>query len=112
MPNAPVVRRWRVLEGGLWLPAYATVGGELPPGAHTAARAEVDVTTAGKFRIRLASPDGLKLKIDDKPVEAAVEVTVELERGTHLIELGLEGRTRRSAARSRKRRARPAASGS
>ncbi|HEX7897482.1 MAG TPA: PVC-type heme-binding CxxCH protein [Planctomycetota bacterium] len=93
VPNAPVVRRWRVLEGGLWLPAYATVGGELPAGAHTAARADVDVTTAGKFRIKLGNPDNLTLRIDGKPVEAAVEVNVELERGAHVIELGVEGRT-------------------
>jgi putative heme-binding domain-containing protein len=93
VPNAPVVRRWRVLEDGLWLAAYSTVGGELPVGKHTAARAEVDVTTAGKFRLKLGNPDNLKLQIDGKPVDAAVEVNVELERGTHLIELGLEGRT-------------------
>jgi putative heme-binding domain-containing protein len=90
--NAPLVRRWRALEGGVWVPAYSTVGGELPAGAHTAARAEIDVTTAGKFRIKLASPEGLALKIDGKPVEAAHTVDVELERGTRLIEIGLEGR--------------------
>ncbi len=91
--NAPVVRRWRVLEGKAWVPAWSTVGGELPAGAHQAARAEVDVTTAGKFRLRFGDAAGLKLSIDGKPVEAAVEVNVDLERGAHLIEIGLAGRT-------------------
>jgi putative heme-binding domain-containing protein len=91
--NAPLVRRWRVKEGEAWVPAYSTVGGELPAGAWTAARAEVEVSTAGAFVLRISAREKVKLAIDGKPVEAAPETRVNLERGTRVIELGLDGGT-------------------
>jgi len=80
--NAPVVRRWRLPE-----PAYSLVSGDLPlaEGSGVRARAEVEVTTSGKFRLRLSSAN-VELLVDDKPVSlAGKEIDVELERGPHSI---------------------------
>jgi putative heme-binding domain-containing protein len=83
---APAVRRWRVKQGELWLPAYSGVSGTLPADAWAgAARAEVEVVTAGKFRLRLDSAEGRSLEIDGKPVPAAAEVDVDWDRGVHAV---------------------------
>jgi putative heme-binding domain-containing protein len=80
--NAPVVRRWRLPE-----PAYSLVSGDLPlaEGSGVKAAADVDVTTAGKFRLKLNTQNA-ELLVDGKPVPLpAREVEVELERGPHAI---------------------------
>ncbi len=80
--NAPVVRRWRLPE-----PAYSLVSGDLPlaEGSGVKASADVDVTTAGKFRLRLNTANA-ELLVDGKAVSLpAKEAEVELERGPHTI---------------------------
>jgi putative heme-binding domain-containing protein len=83
--TAPVLRRWRVLEEGVWIPAYSRVSGILPPGKATSVRGDIDVTTAGRIRIRVNSPRGLALKVDDTAVDLAGEVELELGQGLHAL---------------------------
>ncbi len=89
---APVVRRWRALEGEAWVPAYSQVSGVLPVEKPTQLRAEVEVTTPGRFRLRLNSAKGLELTVDGKPVDAKDEVELELARGLHVLGFKAEPR--------------------
>jgi putative heme-binding domain-containing protein len=86
---APVVRRWRVKSSGdLWLPAYSTVSGGLPASAWSgAARAEVEVVTAGKFRLRLDASARLSVEADGKALGEGAEFEVEWDRGPHAVTL-------------------------
>jgi putative heme-binding domain-containing protein len=79
--SAPVVRRWRLPE-----PAYSLVSGDLPlEAAGVKARAEVEVTTPGKFRLRLNSPN-VEVLVGDKPLTlSGKDAEVELERGLHTV---------------------------
>jgi putative heme-binding domain-containing protein len=90
---SPVIRRWRVLEGQTWAPAYSLVSGALPVEGQKAVRGEIDVTTAGKVRLRLNSAKGLSLEIDGAPLEAAETVELELKEGRHALTFTLNGRT-------------------
>ncbi len=82
---APVIRRWRVPEGGAWVPAYSLVTGLLPLGKTASVRGEIDVTTAGKIRVRVNSAKGLALKVDEAAVELKGEVDLELAAGIHAL---------------------------
>ena len=86
---APVVRRWRVKQGGAWAPAYATVAGDLPADGWSEARGEIEVTTAGRFRLKLDAKD-LAVTVDGKPLDGT---EVELDRGVRAIGLVSKGRT-------------------
>ncbi len=111
MDTAQVARRWRVLqfvpdaeptsdlplsiaqESSNWIPAYATVAGELPPSAFIAdkgkkiswARTDLEVSVAGAVRLSVNDAKGLNLWIDGKQVEAKAELTPELSAGTHMV---------------------------
>jgi putative heme-binding domain-containing protein len=79
--SAPVIRRWRAADGS---PVYAKVSGELPAEV-AAARGEVNVVTPGVIRFRVTPSAGLKLWIDEKPVEARDVIDVELALGIHSL---------------------------
>ncbi len=91
--TAPVVRRWRVQEGSTWVPAYSLVSGVLPLEGVAAARAEVEVTTAGKFRFRINSIQGLAIEVDGKEVEAKEELEADWAVGVHTVAFRISGRS-------------------
>ena len=96
-------RRWRVLENpppdGLplsdprWTPAYSEVSGALPvaelpvtaPASIAYAACELSVTTPGRATLRLNSPDGLTVEIDDVRLEPGREMPVHLTSGSHRV---------------------------
>jgi hypothetical protein len=94
--HAPVVRRWRVREGGssAWTPAYGRVSGDLPLEGITAARAEVEVTAPGRFRVRLNSARGLALAADGRPVEPREEFELDLGAGPHALTFSVDAAAR------------------
>ena len=91
-----------------WIPAYAHVAGRLVDtdvptlptllGAPAIglARTQVEVTTPGKVRFKLADPDGLRVWVDAARVDAKASFDVELAPGTHTVTLLTfkNGRTR------------------
>jgi putative heme-binding domain-containing protein len=87
---SPVIRRWRALENGVWVPAYSLVSGVLPAGKATTVRGEIDVTTPGKIRIRVNSPRGLALRADEAPLELKGEVEVDLPAGIHALTFDID----------------------
>jgi putative heme-binding domain-containing protein len=92
--NAPVVRRWRVLEGTAWAPAYTTVSGVLPLEGVTSARADVEVTTAGKFRLRVNSAKGLSLKVGEAAVDLKEETLLDLPVGLQSLTFKVDAAAR------------------
>jgi len=118
--KARVVRRWRVLEPTAeaarilgssspspsafqdakltWEPAYSQVSGVLPLEAVPAvkpnnlgfARAQIDVSTAGKVRLAFNSANGLSVWLDDTPVTAQGELTLDLSAGVHTVTLAVD----------------------
>ena len=94
---APVVRRWRVREGAspAWVPAYSRVSGDLPLEGVSAARAEIEVTTPGTFRVRLNSAAGLSPAVDDRPLAPREEFELELGAGPHALTFGVDGAARK-----------------
>lgn len=90
--NAPAVRRWRVREGTspAWVPAYSRISGDLPLEGLSAARAELEVTTPGRFRVRLNSARGLALAVDERPVEPREEFELELGAGPHALTFSVD----------------------
>jgi len=113
VPDAPVVRRWRVLDpvlamlatdpstfpgGGRlsWAPAYTLVSGTLPLEALPVgsgqpvgfAQANIDVTTAGKVRLAFNSVKGLGLWVDGQAVDLKEpEAILDLPRGMRTLTL-------------------------
>ena len=117
-PQSRPIRRWEVLEpptGGprvaadldalatrpdlAWGPAYAKVSGDLPADAIAEvaprasiglARGEVEVSTPGKVRLRLAPAAGLVgFWVDGRRVEPRAEVDVDLAAGLHTLTFAL-----------------------
>jgi putative heme-binding domain-containing protein len=93
----------------IWNPTYSVVSGDLPleslpalqqfspdAPALSVARCELKVTTGGPLRLRLNSPDGLRLWVDDKLTPIAAETTLNLPPGLHLLtfEVNRHDRTR------------------
>ena len=95
--NAPVVRRWRVREGKTWVPAYTTVSGELPLEGVAEARAEVEITTPGRFHLRLNRATGLTLSVGGRAVELKEPIEVDLGRGPHWLEFKVDAAARGGA---------------
>ncbi len=104
--KARLVRRWQTLEG----PAYSTVSGVLPvaelPRTETGkdrsealVRFQLDVTTAGPVLLKLGSPKGLSLWVDQKAVPIQETVTLDLPVGLHTILLGLDLSVKREVLR-------------
>lgn len=114
-----LVRRWRVLDAAAaeraagdasllaspegsrslpWRPAYSMVSGVLPADALAAegqavafARAEIDVTAAGRIGLHFGDTKGLSLWVNDKPVELTDDgAEIELPRGMHRLTLKVD----------------------
>jgi putative heme-binding domain-containing protein len=109
--TAQFVRRWRVLQfvpaidppaelplslaldNSNWQPAYAQVSGELPPASFTSdhgkpiswARADLDVSSAGKVRVLLNDAKGLNLWVNGKQAEASKDMTLDLPAGVTML---------------------------
>ncbi len=85
----------------VWSPAYSTVAGDLPLDAvpifklGTGAEKQVilasfvccqlDATTAGKVKLLLNSPKGVKAWLDGEPVEARNDMVLDLGVGSHTV---------------------------
>jgi putative heme-binding domain-containing protein len=89
--SAPLIRRWRVLEPAP-AAAYSLVSGALPLDGIGAVRGDFEVTTAGKFRVRLNGAQGLAVEADGKPVEAAGELEFDWGVGIHALTFRISGR--------------------
>ncbi len=108
IPEAPLVRRWRVLDpvpGALaadpgkfpagdrltWAPAYSLVSGTLPADALPAepvafVQANIDVTAAGKVRLALNSAKGISLWMDGQAVDLTQpEAILDVPRGVRTL---------------------------
>ena len=80
-----------------WTPAYSLVSGVLPidsiipngkpPGY---ARGEIDVSAPGKIRLVINDPKGVTLWVDDKPINMAQEIPLDLPRGVHTLTFRLD----------------------
>ena len=86
-----------------WTPAYSKVSGELPADALATipyrvsaariglARAEVEVTTPGKVRLRLAPAPAIAAAwLDARRFEPATEVNLDLAAGLHTLTFALD----------------------
>jgi putative heme-binding domain-containing protein len=98
-----------------WSPAYALVDGTLPLDAIPAialvdpdtketrttgvVRFQLDVSTAGKLRLLLNSPEGVQLWADTSRIEAKPEILLDLRAGVHTITLALDLGRRHDAIR-------------
>ncbi len=125
--GAPIVRRWQVLDpvpadlamgdskglvGALahngrltWRPAYSFVNGSLPLDALAVsklkpvsiARCQLEVTTPGPMNLKVNSPAGLTLWLDETALEAKETVPLKLERGVHTLTVQVEQAVRAGA---------------
>jgi putative heme-binding domain-containing protein len=99
-------------ERGLqWNSVYSTVSGILPLAdvpsfalgkdkhAVSLVRCHVDVTTAGPFLVRLNSPKGLKLWIDQTPAPVKETLELNLPIGTHTLTFVIDRDERREGLR-------------
>ncbi|HVX63199.1 MAG TPA: PVC-type heme-binding CxxCH protein [Pirellulales bacterium] len=110
--NARVVRRWQTValpparapdDAAPWQPVYSQVSGVLPLTALAAGGAnrqtyvccQFDVTTAGPALLHLNSTQGLSAWLDDRAIELADELRLDLSIGRHSLILGVD-RTSRS----------------
>jgi putative heme-binding domain-containing protein len=94
-----------------WSPAYSTVAGTLPTEALPAfrttdgapriavVRGQVDVTTAGKVRLRLNSPEGLEVWVDDARAEPRERIDLDLGSGLHTLTFAIDLDRRREGLR-------------
>lgn len=83
----------------VWKPAYSLVSGELPTGALptiktqgnqpdiAAVQFELVVSTPGEVVLGFDTPTGLTMWIDGQPVAAEERVSLELDRGRHVVTL-------------------------
>lgn len=102
--RTPLLRSWRIRQWSPgqppppeapWKPAYSRVDGSLPldPGAGTRvlARSQLEVTTAGRLKLRLNGQQGIRILgpgEGSRPVTGDVEL--ELETGVHTVELEID----------------------
>jgi putative heme-binding domain-containing protein len=102
-PNLDLFRRNRVSTAAepeaqfAWSPVYTRVTGDLPLGEQpkfsvwsntaeqTVLRFQLDVTTAGKVKLKLNSTAGLSLYVDGAPVEANDETVLDLKTGVQTV---------------------------
>ncbi|HEY2785051.1 MAG TPA: PVC-type heme-binding CxxCH protein [Fimbriiglobus sp.] len=83
----------------LWLPAYSTAGGNLPladlpkftvwnnTAAQSVVRCQLDVTTAGKVRLKFNDATGLAVYLGSAPVEAKSEIDLNVPTGMQTVTL-------------------------
>ncbi len=89
-------------DAGKWTPAYGKVAGELPldeliVGGGLSVlylQGEVDVTEGGAIGVRVDSLEAANLWVDDEPIQADREFTVDLSRGLHKITLRIDAAKR------------------
>ncbi len=86
-------------ESFLWLPAYSTTAGDLPladlpkitvwnnTAAQSVVRCQLDVTTAGKVRLKLNEVAGLAVYLGPTPVEAKTSIDLDLPVGVQTVTL-------------------------
>ncbi|HYG74423.1 MAG TPA: HEAT repeat domain-containing protein [Planctomycetota bacterium] len=116
---APIVRRWRLLspvpddiaslsvdavarlaQGDklAWVPAYSLVSGEFPVSelvrakakAVAFARFEFEMTTPGKMRLKVNSPKGLALALNDAAINMSGDMALDVPRGIHAVTVRVE----------------------
>jgi putative heme-binding domain-containing protein len=97
--------------GLTWSPAYSTVAGLVPladmpslkngnEGSDVAlVRCDLDVSTAGRFLLRLNAAEGLRLWADGRSVEVKEKVELNLPAGTHTLTFAVDRGARRSDLR-------------
>jgi putative heme-binding domain-containing protein len=102
VPDGPSLR---------WTPAYSRVSGELPLDAlprirlgsggpvFGVARASVEVSTPGRFRLELGAAEGLDVWIDEAHIEPRESIAVDLARGAHTITIAARLDTRSGGLR-------------
>ena len=86
-----------------WSPVYSKVSGELPldelvreTGQEVVyVQAELEVKAAGPITLRLNSPAGLHLWLDENPVPVGRQVTLDLEPGRHRLTFRIDTRARK-----------------
>jgi hypothetical protein len=107
--ESPVIRKWKVAPGSdkppasdiSWVTAYSMVDGLLPdedlgPGEIVYAQGAVDVQIAGPVKLLLNSTKGLKLWIDERPVNDFT-APIDLAAGRHTLTFAIQ-RDQRSAS--------------
>jgi hypothetical protein len=107
--ESPVIRKWKVAPGSdkppasdiSWVTAYSMVDGVLPdedlgPDEIIYAQGAVDVQVAGSVKLQLNSSKGLKLWIDEHPVND-LSAPLELTAGRHTFTFVIQ-RDQRSAS--------------
>jgi putative heme-binding domain-containing protein len=94
-----------------WSPAYSTVAGTLPlahlPVFHFGevkrpvafARCRLDASTAGRVKLRLNSAEGLKVWVNQVPVEGRDEILLDLTTGGHSLTFAIDLSKRRELLR-------------
>ncbi|MBL63428.1 MAG: dehydrogenase, partial [Opitutae bacterium] len=101
--ESPVIRKWKIAPGSAdkppasdapWLTVYSKVEGVLPdaelgPGEIIYAQGAVDVQVAGPVKLLLNSPKGLKLWIDDRPVNN-LAAPLDLTAGKHVLTFAIQ----------------------
>jgi len=114
---APIVRRWRLLNPVLdslaslspievaaqsatfsWEPAYSLVSGELSIAELVRAKAkpvafvrfEFEMTTPGKMRLKLNSPKGLSLALNETAIDLKGDLTFDIARGVQAITIRID----------------------
>jgi putative heme-binding domain-containing protein len=125
----PVVRTWQILEptaeakamlkrGGVaavsgeevlpWSSVYGTVNGVLPLDELSAlndesktavVRFKIDVTTAGRVKLKLKGVTGLSLLVDGTAVEVKDETILDLTQGQRVLTLGVDLNIRKEPLR-------------
>ena len=94
-----------------WVPAYSTVSGDLPADAlptfrvgdgplTAVARFQLDVTTAGKVKLRFRDPAGLSVWVNGTPIEPAAAVVVNLPAGVQTVTVAVEAGKRTAPLRA------------
>ncbi|MDB6070198.1 MAG: rane-bound dehydrogenase domain protein [Verrucomicrobiales bacterium] len=108
--NRDGIRALTVEQAGLaWVPAYSEVGGSLPvsdipevklfQASGRVAQGEVEVTTPGAMLLKFAEPAGMKVWVDDKEIQVAAEVPMDLPVGKHRITVLLDPAARQAPLR-------------
>jgi putative heme-binding domain-containing protein len=99
--RARLVRRWQVMETpSSWGPAYSQVNGmlpldavprlDLPKGALGYARCQLEVSAGGAVKLVLNSATGLSMRLDDKLVKGAEQLTLDLKPGLHNLTFAID----------------------
>jgi putative heme-binding domain-containing protein len=116
-PNLEMFRRNRVSTAAepdaafTWSSVYTRVGGELPlselpkfsvwsgTAEQTVLRFQLDVTTAGKVKLKVNAVDGLSLYVGAAPVEAKAEMVLDMKAGIQTVTAIVDRSVRREDVR-------------